>query len=321
MFLPARPRRALVASLVGAGLLLCGCGLDASSSADSTADDGPITIGFVNGGSTQFHTCLQQAVSDAAQSNFAKLVTANSRQDADKELANIRDMIKRHVDAIIVQTVNTDALKDDITLANKAKIPIFLTSVSVEPGKILGAVTVDLNEVGKLDAQWVAGDAGGRSVQVGVIAGAPGAASDLLVGGFTKALPSTADVVDNQPGMYDDATAKAVAQKMIAAHPGLNYAFVANEDMAFAARKAFDAAGATGVKIVSVNGTDEGLAALKDGRLSATVSNSANDTGQLAVTNVVGLLRKDKVDKIDKTPIRLVTKGNADTAPLYCPTS
>ena len=70
---------------------------------------------------------------------------------------------------------------------------------------------------------------------------------------------------------------------------------------------------------MTVNGTDEGLAALKDGRFAATVANSAEDTGELAVTNAIDLLRGDDgVDKMATTPVRLVTKRNADTAPLYC---
>ncbi|MDT9694792.1 hypothetical protein [Streptomyces sp. P17] len=38
------------------------------------------------------------------------------------------------------------------------------------------------------------------------------------------------------------------------------------------------AAGAEAVRIVTVNGTDEELAALKDARFAATVANSAADT-------------------------------------------
>ncbi|MFD5055729.1 sugar ABC transporter substrate-binding protein [Streptomyces tendae] len=106
---------------------------------------------------------------------------------------------------------------------------------------------------------------------------------------------------------------------MARAHPGLDYAFVANEQMAFAARKAFDAADADQVRMVTVNGTDEALAALKDGRFSATVSNSAGNTGELAVRNTIVLLRDRTAKKIDHTPIRLVTKGNARHGPFVLP--
>ncbi|MFF3943095.1 sugar ABC transporter substrate-binding protein [Streptomyces phaeofaciens] len=315
-----RTRRALVASSLSS-LLLGGCAVWPSDTGSSGGVRGGITVGFVNGGTTEFHTCLQEAVERTARSYSVTLHTANSRQDADDEVTNIEDMIARGVDALIVQTVDVEALKGDIARAKAAGVPIFLTSVAPEDTSgLLGAVVVDLKQVGELDAEWIEEDAADREVTVGVIAGAPGAASDLLTGAFTERLPDNAEVVANAPGMYDPAKARTVARAMIGDRPDLDYAFVANEEMAFAARKAFDAAGAKDVRIVTVNGTDEALAALKDGRLSATVSNSAADTGELAVKNVVSLLREDgRADRIDKTPVRLVTKDNADTAPLYCP--
>ncbi|MFF4115652.1 hypothetical protein [Streptomyces sp. NPDC001714] len=42
--------------------------------------------------------------------------------------------------------------------------------------------------------------------------------------------------------------------------------------------------------------------------------------GQVAVENTIALLRDEKVDKIAKARIRLVTEDDADLAPVYCPT-
>ncbi|WP_326720113.1 sugar ABC transporter substrate-binding protein [Streptomyces sp. NBC_00243] len=319
MPMSTRPRRALAASVVGTTLVLSGCGTQSQSRTAS----GPLTIGFVNGSDTAFHTCLRKAVEEEATAQRVTLYTANSRQDPGTELSNIQDMIARDVDAVIVQTVNVSALEDDIAKAKKAGIPIFLTTfVPEDTADLLGAVVVDLRKVGELDADWVARDAAGRQVEVGVIAGAPGAASDLLTSGFSERLPANAEVVATAPGMFDAAKAESVAANMIQAHPDLRYAFVANEEMAFGVRKAFDAAGAEDVRIVTVNGTDEGLAALKDGRFSATVTNSAMRIGELAVENTVDLLRKYKeVEKITELPIRLITEDNTELAPMYCPSN
>jgi ribose transport system substrate-binding protein len=304
----------LLAAVAGTTLVLSGCGKDTGSGS------GSVSLGFVNGADTEFHTCLQKALEQTAKSEGAKVYTANSHQNSGTELSNIEDMISRNVSALIVQTVNVDALKGDIAKAKASNIPIYLTSVATsDVNDILGAAVVDLGKVGALDAGWVAKDAGGKDVQVGVIAGAPGAASDLLVGGFTKALPGNAKVVANQPGMFNAAKAQDVAENMIQAHPDLAYAFVANEEMGLAARKAFDAAGAKNVKIVTTNGTDEGLAAVKDGRFSATVANSAMTIGQTAAKNAIGLLDNKKVDKIANIPLLLVTKDNLSKAPQYCP--
>ncbi|OIJ65403.1 sugar ABC transporter substrate-binding protein [Streptomyces mangrovisoli] len=314
------PRRSLLASGLAAGLLLSGCGLIKDDAASGAAS-GPLTLGLVNGGTTRFDTCLQEAVENDARYNLAHLVTAHSQHDADSELAAVQDMIDRKVDAIILQPVSAAALQDDLAKARKADVPVFLISVAPDDTSgILGAVVADLTGVGALDARWIGQDAAKATVQVGVIGGSSGSASDQLEDGFRKALPANASVVDDKSGRYDPAVAAKVARQMIEAHPGLQYAFVANEDMALAARTAFDEHGGGQVKIVSVDGTDEALAALKDGRLSATVSNSAADTGTLAVENTLSLLRKDKpVDKITKARIRLITRPNADTAPVYCP--
>ncbi|MDQ0584718.1 sugar ABC transporter substrate-binding protein [Streptomyces rishiriensis] len=314
MRLTARSRRALFATVTGSALVLTGCGNGDSGSADS------VSLGFVNGGDTNFHSCLQKAVEGRAKTAGAKVYTANSHQNAGTELSNIEDMISRDVSALIVQTVNVDALKGDIAKAKASDIPIYLTSVSTsDAADILGAAVVDLKKVGSLDAGWIAQDAGTKPVQVGIVAGAPGAASDLLVGGFKGALPATAEVVAEQPGMFNPAKAQDVAENMIQADPDLDYAFVANEEMAFAVRKAFDAAGAEDVRIVTVNGTDEGLAAVRSGEFSATVANSAKTIGETAVKNAVGLLAKEKVDKIANIPLLLVTEDNLSEAPQYCP--
>ncbi|MEU5278219.1 sugar ABC transporter substrate-binding protein [Streptomyces asoensis] len=316
MRLSARSRRALFAAVTGSTLVLTGCGGTDGGSGSA----GSVSLGFVNGGDTSFHSCLQKAVEGQAKTSGAKVYTANSHQNAGTELSNIEDMISRGVGALIVQTVNVDALKGDIAKAKAAGTPIYLTSVSTgDSADILGAAVVDLKKVGSLDASWIAQDAGTDAVQVGIVAGAPGAASDLLVGGFEGALPATAKVVANQPGMFNPAKAQDVAENMIQAHPDLDYAFVANEEMAFAVRKAFDAAGAKDVKIVTVNGTDEGLAAVRGGQFAATVSNSAKTIGETAVRNAVGLLGKEKVDKIADIPLLLVTKDNLSEAPQYCP--
>ncbi|WP_405740441.1 sugar ABC transporter substrate-binding protein [Streptomyces sp. NBC_00028] len=315
---PRRRRAAAVSLLGAAALMLSGCGSEDDASG---AADGAVTLGFVNGAATHFHTCLLKSVEQTAKAEDAKLYSANSKQDAGTELSNIEDMISRNVDALIVQTVNVDALEGDIAKAKSAGIPVFLTSVATDDmSDVLGVAKVDLKQVGALDAGWIEKDAAGKDVKVGIVAGAPGAASDLLVGGFKGALPDTAKVVANQPGMFNPAKAQDVAENMIQAHPDLDYAFVANEEMAFAVRKAFDAAGAKDVKIVSVNGTEDGVAAVKSGELSATVANSAMTIGQTAVKNTIALLNKDKtVDKIANIPLVLVTKDNVDAAPQYCP--
>ncbi|GAA1688395.1 ribose ABC transporter substrate-binding protein RbsB [Glycomyces endophyticus] len=314
--MPAHLRRPLAALAAAAltALSAAACSDDAGG-----GDEDAITIGFVNGSTTEFHTCLEQSVQDAAADLGVEVLVANSQQDAAKELSNIEDMIAQQVDAVVVQTVSADALEGDIAKANGAGVPIFLTSIvaDADPEALLGAVETDLHGIGAAAAGFVTEDSAGAPVTAGIIAGAPGAASDILVGGFKDAVGDNVEVVAEQPGMFDRATAQDVAENMIQGNPELDYVFVANEDMAFGALNAFQAADSD-VKIVANNGTDAGLQAIRDGEFAATVANSPYVLGQMAVDNIVGLLEDQEVEPIQSNPFTLITADNLDDAPGYC---
>jgi len=307
-----RPLAAIAAALFAAAAL-------AACSGDAAEDEDAITIGFVNGSNTEFHTCLEQSVQDAAAELGVEVLVANSQQDAAKELANIEDMIAQQVDAVVVQTVSADALEGDIAKANGAGIPIFLTSIvaNADPEALLGAVETDLHGIGAAAAGFVTADSGGAAVTAGIIAGAPGAASDVLVGGFKDAVGENVEVVAEQPGMFDRATAQDVAENMIQSNAELDYVFVANEDMAFGALNAFQAVDAD-VKIVANNGTDAGLEAVKSGAFAATVANSPYALGETTVESLVALLEGEEVEPIQANPFTLITADNLDDAPAYC---
>lgn len=115
--------RLAVAAALGSVVAVSGCGVGAAA-----ADGDALTIGFVNGDTSEFATCLQKAAEQEAKAQGVTLKTANSRMDAGRELSNIEDMITRQVDVLMVQTVNIDALEGDIAKAKTAGVPIYLTS-------------------------------------------------------------------------------------------------------------------------------------------------------------------------------------------------
>lgn len=304
--------------LLGAGL--AGCSTGGSSSGAETGDEATaVKIGFINGANNEWGTCLENGVEAAAAAEGVELLVANSDTDAAKETANIEDMITRGVDAIVLNTVSVDAMTGGIQKANAADIPVYLVAVVPEDlSGVLGATVVDLPGVGALAAGWIAEDAGDQEVDVAVVAGAPGAASDFVVAGFTGALPESATVVAEQPGMFNRAKAQEVAENIIQAQPDVDYVFVLNEDMAFGVRTALDAAGATEVKIVTMNGTEPGLAAVEDGQFSATVSDSAADLGARSIENALALLDGSSSEKVFQMPTTLITADNLDEATAFC---
>lgn len=317
------PRYALgFAAIVTSGLLLSACSADAGSTAgggEAEASEPGYTIGFISGANNEWGSCLQNGVEAAAEAEGVTLRVANSSGDAVKELSNVEDFISRGVDAIVLNTVSVDALAGGIQRAADAGIPVYL--VAVVPDNldgVLGASIVDLGGVGALAASWIAEDAGGEAVNVAVVAGAPGASSDYVVKGFAGALPGSASIVAEQPGMFNRGKAQEVAENIIQANPQLDYVFVLNEDMAFGVRTALDAAGMASTKIVTTNGTEPGLEAVNAGEFSATISDSAAALGASSITNTIALLGNPAGEKISKMETLLITADNVATAPPFC---
>ena len=229
-------------------------------------------------------------------------------------------MIVRQVDAIILQTVNVDSLKGAVSKANAADIPIFLTSVGgPDMDDVAGAELSDVEVTGEKSADWINTDSGGQPVDVAIIAGAPGAASDLFVKGFKSKLGQPATVVFEQPGMFQRAKAQEVAENLLQSQPGIKYVFVPNEEMAFGALTAFENAGRNDIKIVANGGTDAGLAAVEEGKFAMIVASSPYQLGQKSISTMSGLLDAPKDDPvIGEIPTTVVTKENIADAPAYC---
>lgn len=303
-----------VASILGLGL--AGCSGESSA---STSDE-DLTFGLINSANNEWGSCMQGGVESAAKKDGITLHTANSDADAGKEVSNVEDMISRQVDAILMNTVSVDSLEGSIQLAKAADIPIYLIAVMPEDGldEVLGATVVDLPGVGEQAADWVAKDADGKNSKAAIVAGAPGASSDLTAKGFEDSLPDTVELVANQPGMYNRSEAMSVAENVIEAHADLDYAFVLNEDMAFGVRKAFDTAGHEDVKVVTMNGTDEGIKAVEDGDFSATVADSASELGSTAVASASALLGDSEQEKITQMETPLITEDNLEDAIPFC---
>ncbi|MFC3961513.1 sugar ABC transporter substrate-binding protein [Nocardia jiangsuensis] len=285
-----------------------------------SAGNGARTIGFVNADNLEFHRCLEAGVRDQATASSLDLVTSNSGHDPAKEQSGVEDMIVRRVDAIVLQTVNVDSLEGAVAKANAAGIPIFLTSVGgPNMDQVAGAELSDVLTTGKKAATWINEDSAGQRADVAIVAGTPGAASDLFIKGFKSQLAGSATVVFEQPGNFQRAKAQEVAENLLQSQPGVRYVFVPNEEMAFGVLTAFENAGRSDIKIVTNGGTEQGLKATEQGKFAMLVASSPYALGVKAVRTMGELLATPQDGPvIDQIPTTVVTRNNIADAPSYC---
>src|SRR5689334_6062203 len=90
----------LAAATAVAGLTACTT-TDEPGTSTTTEAAKTFNIGFVNGGTTEFHNCLQKAVEGEITVAGSKVTVLNSGQDPAKEKTNVESLIAQHVDALI----------------------------------------------------------------------------------------------------------------------------------------------------------------------------------------------------------------------------
>ncbi|MDO8188697.1 sugar ABC transporter substrate-binding protein [Conexibacter sp. JD483] len=332
-------RRLTALTLAAAATAALGAGCGSSSDDDggsgtSAASGGgggdkPV-VGFINGSSVEFNMCVSRGLK-AGLGDAAELNEVNSRDDVGAEVSNGEDLLARKPDALVLQTVNVQSGAQIVDKANGDDVPVFLSSVDFvrDPSKVAGAVVFDNGatgaKIGGFLAEQVRAAGGSGEVKVGIVAGAPGAASDFLVRGFKGALAAApnAKVVFEQPGMWNRGKAASVAENMIQAQPDLDYVLVSNEDMAFGVLKSLQAAGKDGqVKILTNGGTELGLRAVEDGEFLSTTDASPFQigfrTGRAVLDQLDG---RSAAEPVQTLPVQVITRDNAAGAAAYCAAS
>jgi ribose transport system substrate-binding protein len=95
--------------------------------------------------------------------------------------------------------------------------------------------------------------------------------------------------------------------------PQLDAAFPINDPSALGAVSALESAGKLDrVTVVTVDGSQEGITAIKAGKLHSTSAQFPKEIGRVAAESVYEHLQGTPVDKDIKIPVKLITTDNAN---------
>jgi ribose transport system substrate-binding protein len=119
---------------------------------------------------------------------------------------------------------------------------------------------------------------------------------------------------------YDRAKAAVAAERSLQQHPRLSGFFAVNDEMALGVSDTVRSAGKTGsVKIIGVDGIADALDAVRNGSISATVSQYPYVMGQMAVEACVAAARGARLPVRVDAPIAVVTRSNVGRATATFP--
>jgi ribose transport system substrate-binding protein len=145
--------------------------------------------------------------------------------------------------------------------------------------------------------------------------------SQHRLSGFERGVRTTrVRVVERLDADYDRAKAQFAAERILHGHPRLSGFFAVNDQMALGVADAVRAAGKTGsVAIIGVDGIADALDAVRNGSISATVSQYPYVMGQMALEACVAAARGARLPANVDSPIAVVTKANVGRATATFP--
>ena len=273
-----------------------------------------IVIGYIQAGPAPYYQASADGAVAAIKLVGARSVVLNSEGKPEKEMSNVEDLVSKKVDAIVLFTTNADTAQRAAEICNNADIPLILigSAASAGPGKVTCTVKADFLLFGQTVGKYIAENI--KDAKVAIIEGALGAnIAEPISKGFIdeSSKGQGVEIVAQQATDWARATAMATMQNLITAHPEINVVFVHNEDMAAGAVQALkDAKILDKVKVVSTNGSPEGVAMIEAGELLATANESPYQEGGLAVKAALDKLFGKEVPENISTPTILITKAN-----------
>ncbi|SED59659.1 ribose transport system permease protein [Streptomyces sp. 3213] len=240
------------------------------------------------------------------------LTVTDAQNDASQQANQLQNFTSSNYGAIIVNPVDSDAASNSVKAADKAKIPVIAVDRGVNKAAVDTLVASDNVVGGELAAKTIAEKLGG-SGKIVILQGQAGtSAARERAEGFAKGLKAYPgiQVLAQQPADFDRTKGLDVMSNLLQAHPDVQGVIAANDEMALGAIKALGSKAGKSVSVVGFDGTPDGLTAVKQGTLYASVAQQPSQLGKIAVDNALRAAQGKKVETTVKVPVKVVTKEN-----------
>lgn len=219
---PASGRRAARALRAAALSLALG--------AASAAHAAPLKIGMTfQELNNPYFVTMQKALDEAAASIGAQVIVTDAHHDVSKQVSDVEDMLQKKIDILLVNPTDSTGIQSAVVSAKKAGAVVVAVDANAN-GPVDAFVGSKNFDAGAMSCDYLAKAIGGGG-EVAILDGIPVVPILERVRGCRAALAKFPNVriVDVQNGRQERASALAVTENMIQAHPLLKGVFSVND--------------------------------------------------------------------------------------------
>lgn len=250
--------------------------------ADTASSDDLIVVGYAQvGAESDWRTANTESFkSTFTEENGYKLIFDDAQQKQENQITAIRNFIQQEVDYIVLAPVTETGWDTVLQEAKDADIPVIIVDrmVDVSDDDLFTAwVGSDFELEGKKACAWLNAYAeakGMKEVNIVDIQGTIGASAQI---GRTKGLEDAAkeygwNLLASQSGEFTQAKGQEVMESMLKQYDNINVVYCENDNEAFGAIDAIEAAGKTvgpdgDILVMSFDSTNAGLTDTLSGKI------------------------------------------------------
>lgn len=286
-------------------------------SADASGGELPRVAFICKGYSDNFCLKVQQEFEKAAV-DYEDEFTVEFF-DGDTDATKINDLIQTCTnsgfDAIVFQQVDAEAPVQVVKEALDKGVKVIVTTGHIEDDGASWFIDADPYQQGEVLVNYAIDNGYCDDAQIAILRGVGGNFhAESRYSAFTDALDEKedAEVVAAEIANWTKNEAMTITQNWLVTYPDLDVIFASCDDMAFGAYEAIQMAGKEGqVKIFAIDGTAEGIQAVKDGIFEAEVQQNAKAYAVDALEITSALLKGEEAESMNLES-DLVTPDNVD---------
>lgn len=243
------------------------------------------TVGFSQSEkeANPFRIAETESMKAEAEKRGITLETTNANSQLPKQIADIKTLLTKGVDVLIVAPLNSSGLEPALDAAAAKGVPVITVDRKLDTGFCKNWVSFigsDFVEQGHRAAKLLAESTGGKG-KVAILLGASGnnVTTDRTKG-FVDEIEASSpglEIVAQQTGEFARDKGQQVTEQLLQSNPDLTAIYAENDEMALGALTAIQDAGkepGKDVQVVSVDGTRNAVQEIVNGRMNGVVESN-----------------------------------------------
>ncbi|MDK8471482.1 substrate-binding domain-containing protein [Corynebacterium accolens] len=261
-----------------------------------------------------FFVELLHGAQDKAKELDVPLDIQDASDDPAQQVNQLGNATSMGAKVVVINPTDSDAVAPAVRSIKNDGVPVIGVDRDVN-GVELDSMVASDNEAGGAQAADKLAESIGEEGEILVLQGTAGTSASRERGkGFEERIAQYPGIkiAGKQSANFDRTEGLNVTTNLLQANPNISAIFAENDEMALGAVEALGSRAGKEVKIVAFDGTFDGLKAVKDGKLEATIAQQPAELGARAIEQAAALLHGESAEKNVPVEVITVTKDTVE---------